>query len=76
MPAPDARLRPELVLPRDPAGVPEPHDVLAAEEFAMPAPDAGSGAQAARKATAPGRPRLAGLAGAGLLAYWVRRRRR
>jgi hypothetical protein len=26
-----------VLLPEDPAGVPEPHDVLAAEEFPMPA---------------------------------------
>ncbi len=76
MPAPEARLRTELVLPSDPAGIPEPHDILAAEEFAMPAPDAGPWAQTVRRATASGRPRWAGLAGAGLLAYWVGRRRR
>ena len=74
MPAPEPRLRPELLLPSDPAGNPEPHDILAAEEFAMPAPDAGPWASAGRRP--PGRSRLAGLAGAGLLAYWVGRRRR
>ena len=26
-------------IPDDPAGIPEPHDTLAAEEFAMPAPE-------------------------------------
>ena len=29
--------RPETRLPEDPTGIDEPHDVLAAEEFAMPA---------------------------------------
>ena len=33
--------RPEAQLPDDPAGIEEPHDVLAAEEFAMPARSAG-----------------------------------
>jgi hypothetical protein len=75
MPAPEPRLRPELVLPGDPAGILEPHDILAAEEFAMPAPDAGGRAQSGHRIT-PGRPRWAGIAGAGLLAYWVGRRRR
>jgi hypothetical protein len=27
-----------VTLPSDPTGIAEPHDVLAAEEFAMPAP--------------------------------------
>lgn len=75
MPAPEPRLRPELVLPGDPAGIPEPHDILAAEEFAMPAADAGARPRTVRRTT-PGRPRWAGIAGAGLLAYWMGRRRR
>lgn len=75
MPAPEPRLRPELVLPGDPAGIVEPHDILAAEEFAMPAPEGGGWAQTVRRAR-PGRPRWAGIVGAGLLAYWVGRRRR
>ncbi|MEO7197661.1 MAG: hypothetical protein ABIZ50_04235 [Solirubrobacterales bacterium] len=33
--------RPEPHLPQDPSGIDEPHDVLAAEEFAMPMPSAG-----------------------------------
>ena len=33
--------RPEADLPPDPTGIEEPHDVLAAEEFAMPARSAG-----------------------------------
>ena len=41
MPAPDPDLHHgPVLLPEDPTGVPEPHDVLAAEEFAMPAPEA------------------------------------
>jgi hypothetical protein len=76
MPAPEPRPRPELLLPSGPAGIPEPHDILAAEEFAMPAPDAGPWAHTVRRGTAPGRPRWAELAGAGLLVYWVGRRRR
>ena len=39
MPAPDPRLNHGPVgLPEDPTGIAGPHDVLAAEEFAMPAP--------------------------------------
>ena len=54
MPAPDPALTPEqLDLPTDLVGE-EPRDVLAAEEFAMPAPDearvtAGSGAEPRRR---------------------------
>jgi hypothetical protein len=33
--------RREIDLPEDPAGIDQPHDVLAAEEFAMPARSAG-----------------------------------
>ena len=33
--------QPEARLPADPTGIDEPHDVLAAEEFAMPARSAG-----------------------------------
>ncbi len=33
--------RPEVHLPEDPTGIEEPHDVLAAEEFAMPSRSAG-----------------------------------
>jgi hypothetical protein len=75
MPAPEPRPRPELALPGDPYGIPEAHDILAAEEFAMPAPDRGPWAQTVRRATAPGRRRWAGLAGAGLLIRWLRHRR-
>ncbi|MFZ1994465.1 MAG: hypothetical protein WAU75_10165, partial [Solirubrobacteraceae bacterium] len=31
-----------VTLPSDPPGIAEPHDVLAAEEFAMPAPRGGA----------------------------------
>jgi hypothetical protein len=38
VPAPDPDLRPgPLELPEDPSGVSEPHDILAADEFAIPA---------------------------------------
>jgi len=33
--------RRDIDLPEDPSGIDEPHDVLAAEEFAMPARSAG-----------------------------------
>ena len=39
VPVRDPGLRHEpIALPDDPSGIAEPHDVLAAEEFAMPAP--------------------------------------
>ena len=40
----------EAPYPPDPSGIQAPHDVLAAEEFAMPAPDA------ANRASGPRRP--------------------
>ncbi len=44
MPARDPELNAgPVLLPDDPAGIPEPHDVLAAEEFPMPAPRGGAG---------------------------------
>ena len=43
MPARDPTLHHgPVTLPDDPTGIAEPHDVLAAEEFAMPAPRPGS----------------------------------
>lgn len=47
MPAPDPVLHHgPVTLPADPTGIAEPHDVLAAEEFAMPAPRHGHGSAA------------------------------
>ena len=44
MPAPDPRLHHgPVTLPEDPTGIAEPHDVLAAEEFALPAPVTAAG---------------------------------
>jgi hypothetical protein len=58
--------------PTDPTGIEEPHDVLAAEEFPMPAggePHAGSGGVDRRAWAAP-------LAAAAVLVLLVVRRRR
>ena len=42
VPARDPSLKHEpVVLPEDPSGISEPHDILAAEEFAMPAGSGG-----------------------------------
>ena len=41
----------------------------------MPAPEPSSVAERVRRAASPGRARWAGLAGVGLLAVWLRRRR-
>lgn len=76
LPAPEPRLRPDVALPGDPSGIPEPHDILAAEEFAMPAPDLGRAARDARQGPGSRRSSLIGLAGAGLVGLWLRRRRR
>jgi hypothetical protein len=62
-------------IPADPSGIDEPHDVLAAEEFAMPAPgDAGSGptspAEAARHPAA-----IAGLVALLVLLFVIVKRR-
>ncbi len=66
MPAPDPSLHPgPITLPEDPTGIAEPHDVLAAEEFAMPAGHGGIGSAAPQRAR-PSRRTLA-LAGVGLL---------
>ena len=75
VPAPDPRLRHDLVLPEDPTGIAVAHDILAAEEFAMPAPEPGSVTDRMR-AAAPGRSRWLAILGLGLLAYWIRRSRR
>jgi hypothetical protein len=51
VPASDPRLHHQpIVLPSDPTGIAEPHDVLAAEEFPMPAPTGGSALDRARRA--------------------------
>ena len=64
---------PEARLPADPTGIEEPHDVLAAEEFAMPAP----GAAAPAQGRAPMEPRAyVPLALVALLALLLLRRRR
>jgi hypothetical protein len=64
------------VLPDDPAGIPEPHDILAAEEFAMPAPESSAGTTHETRRRAATRAKLTGLAGVGLGVLWLRRRRR
>jgi hypothetical protein len=75
VPARDPELHPHgrVRLPDDPSGIIEPHDVLAAEEFAMPAPRAGGG----RLPSPPERKgRLVAVAAAlaALLVVGVRRR--
>jgi hypothetical protein len=77
MPAPDPDLHHgPVLLPDDPTGVPEPHDVLAAEEFPMPAPR-----RADERGSVVSRPPFPALAGAaaaagGLLLVARRLRRR
>ncbi len=80
MPSADPSLRHQpIMLPDDPSGIAEPHDVLAAEEFAMPAPrgapESGGGplARAGEAAT----PKRIGIAAVvALLALVLLRRRR
>ncbi len=56
MPAVDPELRRDPVaLPGDPSGIAEAHDVLAAEEFAMPAPRARPGMPSAVPSSRQGR---------------------
>lgn len=78
MPAPDPVLHHHepVTLPSDPTGIVEPHDVLAAEEFAMPAGrPALSGLPAVGRSDAgPGR-MLAVVGALGLLALRRRSRR-
>ena len=65
MPAPDPALRHgPVTLPEDPSGIAEPHDVLAAEEFAMPAGNGGSRGAVARAAESPGWSKAAAAAAA------------
>ncbi len=59
-----------VTLPSDPTGIEEPHDVLAAEEFAMPAPRPGS---QPHSEAATHRART-GLVAAGAIAFVVMRR--
>lgn len=81
MPAPEAAWRDRPVnLPPDPTGIEEPHDVLAAEEFAMPAPPPHVAFEQSAPATAgsPSRAITAVVAAAGAVigALVLRRRRR
>jgi hypothetical protein len=80
VPAPDPWLRHQpITLPDDPTGIAEPHDVLAAEEFAMPAtrPPSTPASAAGRivaKAGMPGRIAAVAAVALGVLrAFWRRR---
>lgn len=77
MPAPDPRLRSRpFVVPDDPSGISEPHDILAAEEFAMPAGEgAADHAARGRGGESPWWSAL-GAAAALLALVGLRRRRR
>ena len=73
VPAPEAlRHRGPVVLPEDPTGDPKPHDILAAEAFAGPAPGSfGAGSRAGAD------PRiLGGLLAVLVLLFLLRRRDR
>jgi hypothetical protein len=75
VPAPDPAIHHgPVALPGDPSGIAEPHDVLAAEEFALPAPR--PGAATSRGPARTGARALAAAGAAGLLALFLRRRRR
>ena len=65
-----------VVLPDDPSGISEPHDILAAEEFAMPAgaPGGAGGSSFARRAKRKG-PLIIGLVFAVVTAVRSRRRK-
>jgi len=80
MPSADPTLRHHpITLPDDPTGIAEPHDVLAAEAFAMPAPrgPAESGGGPLARAGEAASPKRVGIAAAvALLALFVLRRRR
>jgi hypothetical protein len=76
MPAPDPELRHgPVVLPEDPTGLAEPHDILAAEEFAIPAPVSHPSGGAASRARTRRRVGL-GLGATVLGLLTLRRRRR
>lgn len=78
MPAPDPTIgHPPVVLPDDPSGITEPHDILAAEEFALPAspphppgPFAGSSGPASHRRGA-----IFGVLGLVVVSRILRRRR-
>lgn len=74
MPAPDPELHHHgpIQLPEDPTGSAEPHDILAAEEFPMPAPYAPSGTALAERRG--GLPRLAIEVAAGFVVLALLRR--
>ena len=80
MPSADPTLRHQpITLPDDPTGIAEAHDVLAAEEFAMPAPRGSSesgGGALARAGEAASPKRIAVAAAVALLVLLVLRRRR
>ena len=82
VPAADPSLRHEpITLPDDPSGIAGPHDVLAAEEFAMPATrpassPAGPAKRIAAKAPLPVRIVALTAVAMGLLQALRRRRRR
>ncbi len=74
MPIADRPHHGPVKLPDDPMGIPEPHDILAAEEFPMPAPEPHPAVAVLRRTDSPLRlPVLAGLA---LFALVLLRRRR
>ena len=76
MPAPDPTLtHGPVVLPADPTGIEEPHDVLAAEEFAMPAPAPGSDAPSLARRAGSAWPLALALAVAALVLLRARRSR-
>ncbi len=76
MPAPDPRLRHDLILPGDPAGIAEPHDILAAEEFAMPVAEPRTTGGRLGAAADRNRVAVAGLTGVFALLAWRWRRGR
>src|ERR1700744_1402164 len=78
VPSSDPTLRHQpIALPDDPTGIAEAHDVLAAEEFARPAPrqPPGSGGPAASAARAATPARIGALAAVALLVRRAVRRR-
>jgi hypothetical protein len=77
VPAADPELRHDpVVLPEDPSGIEGPHDVLAAEEFAMPAPKGPMGAGGTSRARTRRRFAIGGAVSALVGLLTLRRRRR